>query len=108
MYFLLNLFLTELFGASFLIAISAITSASLYASVIVPSILMIFILASGNSSLSLSPPPHSLRRSTTNYQKRIYNPRKSNSRMVDLALLGFSCEMVNNNNLEKMDIRVLI
>lgn len=52
-YFLLNLFLTELFGASFLIAISASTSSSLYASVIVPSVLMLFILASGKNFISM-------------------------------------------------------
>lgn len=46
-YFLLNLFLTELFGSSFLIAISACTSSSLYASVIFPACIMLFILSSG-------------------------------------------------------------
>jgi ABC-type transport system involved in multi-copper enzyme maturation permease subunit len=89
LYFLLNLFLAELFGASFLIAVSSMTSSSLYAGVIVPSVLMLFILTSGVFIFQLF--ENKSKRLTKSI--RFHYSWKSNTRLVDLVVLGLASSM---------------
>lgn len=52
-YFFLILYLTEIFGASLITCVAALTPSSVYASTLVPTTLLLLILASGTYQITL-------------------------------------------------------